>query len=88
MAAGAYTNREIPSMATKRNPQQKKSRKFKSTSGSLVSALFFHAIHLLTMKYCRIQTHILYASSVIQNKVDSMKGKKIIKQNLPPKNNN
>lgn len=73
MTAGTYANSEMPSMVMKRNPQQKKSRKFKSTSGSLVSVLFFHAIHLLTMKYCRIQTHFLYASFAIQNKVDSMK---------------
>lgn len=76
MTAGAYTNSEIPSMVTKRNPQQKKPRKFKSSSGSLVSALFFHAIHLLTMKYRRIQIYFLYTSSVIQNKGDSMKEKK------------
>lgn len=76
MTAGAYVNSRMPSMVMKRNSQQKKSRKFKSTSGSLVSALSFHAIHLLTMKYCRIQIHFLYASFAIQNKADSTKEKK------------
>jgi len=73
MVAETYPNSKMPSMGMKRNPQQKKSRKFKSTSGSLVSVPFSHAIHLLTMNCCRIQTHLLHGFISAEDKVDSVK---------------
>lgn len=86
MSSGALANCEMPLMAMKRNPQQKESRKFKSTSGSVVSALFSHAIPV-TVQGWTIQTHFLQASFAVQNKVDSIKKKKIPQtQQKPTKN--
>lgn len=75
MTAEEYANSKMPSMVMKRNPRQKKFRKFKSTSGSLVSVLFFPAIHLLTMKCCGTPAHLLYLLQLYKTRLIQWKKK-------------
>lgn len=87
MSSGAVLNNEMPPMVMKRNLQQKKSRKLKSASGSLVSALFFHAIHLLTVQGGRIQIHFLSSLlSLHKTRLIQLKKKIPKTQKTPTKN--